>query len=272
MSAHDRHRIEADCTYARILELRENPVSGNFDVAHLKEINRRIFQDLPAHGYNDVTPGQFRPAVPSGYDWIKERQLEHIDGRTCVSYSPMDKSARNRLDEVLEKADPKELSKLGMDEFSREIGNLYVELDYIHPFPDGNSRTLREFTRELAEASGYRIHWERFSQSPIGRDKLCIARDLSVNTLALPHVRDEGTKRAIFFTLDQFGGNPNLLIAADPHHAGTPFLLVVTWKKVLPDEPVRHLKIRDARKRQFLRQPVLERLFKQSVGGRNKSP
>lgn len=58
-----REQIEADYTFKRVVELELDPVRGNFDVAHLKEINRRIFQDLPGAGFDDVTPGEFRPPV-----------------------------------------------------------------------------------------------------------------------------------------------------------------------------------------------------------------
>lgn len=55
-----RQLLEARHTWQRLVELRVEPVRGNFDAAHLKEINRRIFQDLPGLGFADVTPGQYR--------------------------------------------------------------------------------------------------------------------------------------------------------------------------------------------------------------------
>ena len=60
----DREELESFHTDRRCVELSLDPVRGNYDAAHLKEINRRIFQDLPGIGFNDVTPGQYRPAVP----------------------------------------------------------------------------------------------------------------------------------------------------------------------------------------------------------------
>jgi cell filamentation protein len=185
----NREKIEANCTRNRIRELRLNPVHGNFDAAHLKEINRRIFQDLPGLGYADVTPGQFRPPVPKGRDWIKIRSLESVNTTLCVAYSRMDGKAQGKLDRILTQADPKKLEKLKTAEFTRAIGKLYSEIDYIHPFKDGNSRTLREFTRQLAEISGYDLDWERFNKQPAGRDILYIARDLDVNKQALPFFR-----------------------------------------------------------------------------------
>jgi cell filamentation protein len=206
-----RQKLEAYLAWYRISELRLDPVRGNFDAAHLKEVNRRIFQDFPGRGFTKVTPGVFRPAAPLGDDWVKYRTLETIATTTSnIAYSPMDKAALARLDRTLEKANPSELSQLKTPEFTKAIGQLYTEMDYIHPFRDGNSRTLREFTRELAEASGYAIEWERFNRSPAGRDILYIARDLGVNRLALPHVRNFGTKRDITLSMDQLEGNRDL--------------------------------------------------------------
>lgn len=214
LSAEQRQVLEATHTWQRIVELRLDPVRGNFDAAHLKEVNRRIFQDLPGLGFDDVTPGEYRPAVAAGNDWIKTRNLETVAAPSNVAYSPMDKAAQARLDEVLKGANPASLSKLRTVGFTRAIGKLYAEVDYIHPFSDGNSRTLREFIRELAGASGYTLDWERFGKSPGGRDVLYIARDLIVNELALPHIRHAGTKRDVMLSMDQFESNralPDLL-------------------------------------------------------------
>jgi len=38
-------------------------VKGDFDAYHLKKIKGYIFQDLPEFGFDDVSPGQFRPAT-----------------------------------------------------------------------------------------------------------------------------------------------------------------------------------------------------------------
>jgi len=206
----DRQRLEGNYTGYRILELRLNPIQENFDAAHLREINRRIFQDLPKLGFDDVTPGVYRTEVPAGKDWIKRRRLETIGISACVAYSSMNKATKDRLDDILKTIKPNELSKLNTDEFTKSIGKLYVQLDYIHPFSDGNSRTLREFTRQLAQVSGYKLDWERFSKEPVGRDLLCIARDLSVNELALPHIQNASNKRDVVFSMDLLEGNRKL--------------------------------------------------------------
>lgn len=214
MTPEQREQIEASYTYRRVFELELDPVRGNFNVAHLKEINRRIFQDLPGVGFDDVTPGEFRQPVPEGKDWMKNRSLSTGDGSFYVAYSRMDEAAQARLDKALEGAKPDELRDLKTDEFTARIAKVYTELDYVHPFSDGNSRTLRTFTKQLAKESGYELDWERFGSSPAGRDLLYIARDRSVNELAKPHVQQESTMRKIIYTQDRLDGNralPDLL-------------------------------------------------------------
>jgi len=209
-----RKELEALYVAVRVAELKIDPVVGNFDVAHLREVNRRIFQDLPGTGFKDVTPGEFRESTPDGYDWVKDRGLSTQKGLFCVAYSRMDEAAKARLDRALEEAKPDKLRRLKTPEFTAKIASIYVELDYIHPFSDGNSRTLRAFTKQLAKESGYEINWERFNRSAAGRDVLCIARDLSVNELAKPHLQDKDTLREITYTQDRLEGNlklPDLL-------------------------------------------------------------
>jgi len=210
LTAEQRQRLEADLTFRRVVDLELNPVRGNFDAAHLKEVNRRIFQDLPGAGFDDVTPGQFRPPVPDGKDWMKQRGLSTVEGSFFVAYSRMDQAAVARLDKVLEGANPDALRGLTTAEFTTRFAKLYAELDYVHPFSDGNSRTLRTITRQLAKEVGYEIDWERFGRSDVGRDLLYIARDLSVNELAKPHVQHENTMRKILCTQTRLDGNRDL--------------------------------------------------------------
>ncbi|WP_019939917.1 Fic family protein [Bordetella sp. FB-8] len=272
----ERSALEAKYTARRIVELQLDPVRGNFDAAHLREINRRIFQDLPGHGLTDVTSGQYRAPVPEGRDWLKMRALENVKTSTFVAYSRMDESAVARLDALLDQVDPKAMSQLDPPAFSKALAELYTQLDYIHPFPDGNSRTLRVYTGQLAEEAGYALDWTHFTKTPYGRDQLYIARDLGVNALALPHVQSEATLRKILFSSTRFEDNRQLpaLMAdaikpldlerrleaarreafalgpvrlAEPGRSYAGIVLAMTEKAVLqatPDGPVEHLRHR----------------------------
>jgi hypothetical protein len=66
------------------------------------------------------------------------------------------------------------------------LPRLYGDLDFVHGFHEGNSRTLREFTRSLAEAAGYDLSWSSTNVTAAERNRLYIARDIAVLERAFP--------------------------------------------------------------------------------------
>jgi hypothetical protein len=93
-----------------------------------------------------------------------------------TSYSRMDSKAIANLDTILKEAAPENLKGLNRGIFVERISKLYSDVDYIHPFREGNSRTLRTFTDQLAREAGYELNWEKFAGEK-NRDLLYIARD-----------------------------------------------------------------------------------------------
>ncbi len=69
------------------------------------------------------------------------------------------------------------LKQFGIDEFAERLTYFYSEIDSIHRFRDGNSRTLRKFTADLALAAGYVLDWEPVGSTPQSRNPLYVARD-----------------------------------------------------------------------------------------------
>ncbi|MDR0576602.1 MAG: Fic family protein [Candidatus Accumulibacter sp.] len=194
----------------RIEELEANPVIGNFDAAHLKEIHRRIFQDFPALGITKPAPGEFRSEIPPEKLYQKTRQLLSMNADSYVGYSWMSTDDRKELDGILKTANPGRLSKLDPETFAASITKLYAQLDYIHPFQDGNSRTLRTFTRQLARESGYNLDWTRFNQTPKSRDGLYIARDRAVSEIAMNRLPECEQKFRMYDSIEQFRQRPGL--------------------------------------------------------------
>jgi cell filamentation protein len=205
-----QQEVEAELTGARIAELRIAPVQGKFDINHLREIHRRIFQDLPSLGFRDVTPGEFRPPGDRAMPWMKHRALETINSPVYAAYSKMDEPAKQRLERVLDNKSVEALAQLSPKDFATTISKIYSELDYLHPFLDGNSRTLRLFTSQLADKAGYALDWERFARSPQGRDALYIARDLAVNKLAKPDIDHPNAMMRIVGSMSRLQGHPEL--------------------------------------------------------------
>ncbi|WP_180968453.1 Fic/DOC family protein [Paenibacillus pasadenensis] len=53
------------------------------------------------------------------------------------------------------------------EHFSRKSALLMADLNHLHPFREGNGRSLREFIRCLALRAGYSIDWRRADSKEI---------------------------------------------------------------------------------------------------------
>lgn len=159
-------------SFVRIAQLERCPIQGNFDRQHLQQIHQFIFQDIPS-----FAPGQLRPATAS---WVKLRSLETENLMYSVPYfngrglaRQLDKQCR-----LLQRENW--LQGLSLSQFAEKLAWFYVEFDYLHPFSDGNSRTLRTFTRQLALQAGWVLDWGTGVDAAHSRDLLYKARDQAV--------------------------------------------------------------------------------------------
>jgi cell filamentation protein len=173
---------EADLVRLRLAELAETPVEGSFDLAHLKAIHARIFQDIPRH-----RPG----AVRSDSDgWNKARELEGHGPSHVVRY--VHEGVAARIDAILKSfGGPDALRGMAAEDAAAPLAKLYGDLDYAHGFYEGNSRTLREFTRELADAAGFTLDWRRVGTDAAARNALYVARDVAVLERVYPGLTEE---------------------------------------------------------------------------------
>ncbi len=101
----------------------------------------------------------------------------------------MDKNSVKEAENVLNSISIERMKGLSQCELAKEISDIYKKIDYIHPFPDGNSRTLREFTRTLSEEVGFKLDWSKNSQQEI-----YLARDFEVNNITLSKVSNQAQK------------------------------------------------------------------------------
>jgi cell filamentation protein len=158
-------RFEADATTASIIGLRQDPIQGPFDTRRLQETHRRIF------GIVYPWAGEFRRDIG-----IMAKSRSGF----VVSYGPSQNvpaaltTAFNALKAV------NFLEGLETSAFAKRLAWFYSELDAIHVFRDGNSRTLRAFSSDLAQSAGHRLDWAPAAQTPEQRQQLYHARDLAV--------------------------------------------------------------------------------------------
>ena len=137
-------KAESTLSFLRASELREQPVKGKFDLAHLQRIHKRLFGDV--------------------YDWAGQiRQVEISKGSTMFARQVAIQSAAQQLFGQLAKEQL--LRGLDADEFSKRAGHYLGEINVLHPFREGNGRTQREFIGQLAQQAGHRIDWSGVSQA-----------------------------------------------------------------------------------------------------------
>lgn len=154
--------LEQDLTNHRLVELSEEPLKGRFGIAHLKNIHKYIFQDIYPFA------GKFR-----------EEDIWKGDTFFCKS-----QFIYQVLEELLEKLKAEKfLIGLGPIEFSKCAAIYMAELNMIHPFREGNGRTIREFIRCLAFKCGYVIDWSLADSQKLLKASI-ISVDKNFTTLA----------------------------------------------------------------------------------------
>ncbi len=127
----------------RAAELRRYPVEGDFDLPHLKEINRRLLQDVYAWA------GEPR----SDFDAAKQEYA----GGPAHSFTPSVQIEResSRIFEKLAAADY--LQGCSRPDFVSQLARLHGEVNQMHAFPEGNGRTQRLFLEQVAQKAGHPV-------------------------------------------------------------------------------------------------------------------
>lgn len=131
-------QFEARRTHRRLAELVDTPLSGLFDIVHLKAIHRYIFQDV--------------------YEWAGQFRTVNIskDGHLFGLAAFLEPALQETVERL---AAENYLASLDADKFADRASYFLGELNAAHPFREGNGRTQREFIRELGLKAGHYIDW-----------------------------------------------------------------------------------------------------------------
>ncbi|GBQ27274.1 hypothetical protein AA0472_2373 [Acetobacter estunensis NRIC 0472] len=207
---HRKPGLDEKLSTIRIAELEHAPLYGTFGFDHLRRTHAHIFQDFPHF------PGLVQPVEPGKIRedsriWIKPRHLDNTGEPYTVVYANRDVAPQT--DEALKTFHQlggiKELAGLDIREAGNRLADLYADLDYCHPFEEGNSRTLRSFVRAVARKAGFDLDWAGTGVSAQRRAQLYVARDVAVLERAFPGMtearalEDEGMGYMAFQTLKQ---------------------------------------------------------------------
>ena len=103
--------------------------TGNFDLAHLKAIHGHIFQDV--------------------YDWAGQVRTVEIskDGSQFQTVRFIETGMADIHKRIVV---ARCFRGLGGDEFAKQVGLVMGDVNYVHPFREGNGRTQLQYLKQLA--------------------------------------------------------------------------------------------------------------------------
>lgn len=131
-------KLDADISTVKQLHLMNEPVKGRFTANHLCRIHRFLFEDIyPFAGHfrrEDIMKGQTRF---QGFGQIASELSALLTKLKAENY----------------------LHGLDRKSLIERSAYYFAELNYIHPFREGNGRAIREFMRQLYDLNGYEVNW-----------------------------------------------------------------------------------------------------------------
>ena len=141
-SAEEFHELEAQIVFANELELEATSISRTNDLDEVLLIHKQLFKGV--------------------YDWAGKIRTVDIkkndDGAEFFLVVSKISGAANYV--FAELAKENYLRQLPKDMFVKRLVHYYDQLNYIHPFREGNGRTQRVFWSRVARDAGYEINWD----------------------------------------------------------------------------------------------------------------
>ncbi len=127
-----------------VQRLREPSPVGAFDRPHVQAIHRHLFQDV--------------------YDWAGELRVTEISkgGSQFQLVRFIETGLRNVHYRLMQRSF---LEGLDAPTFAREAGHILGDVNYVHPFREGNGRTQMVYLAQLAERAGHLIDLAKVSKT-----------------------------------------------------------------------------------------------------------
>ncbi len=115
----------------------EGAPRGRFDLAHLQAIHHHLFQDV--------------------YDWAGElRTVEIAKGGSHFLHASRIEMGMSDVHRRLEKQDY--LRGLSRPDYAAATAQIIGDVNYVHPFREGNGRTQMEYLRQLTAQAGHLLN------------------------------------------------------------------------------------------------------------------
>lgn len=123
--------------------MEEGAPRGDFDLVHLKAIHGHLFQDV--------------------YDWAGQvRTVEIHKGGSQFQPVPYIETGMADVHKRILAA--REFRGLGRDDFAEQAGKIMGDVNYVHPFREGNGRTQLLYLKQLAGKAGLSLDLEKIDR------------------------------------------------------------------------------------------------------------
>lgn len=137
---------EEEITLIKQMELLKNPIKGNFSKSHFMKIHKFIFEDI--------------------YSFAGKIRREQISKADTMFYPP--DLIEEELDKIFLKIKEENmLNETNKEKILDNLAYVMAELNIIHPFREGNGRTIREFIRLMAKRLNYDLNWGNVKKEEI---------------------------------------------------------------------------------------------------------
>jgi len=159
----------------RVAELYRDPVVGRFDYEHMKGIHRRIFQDVYSWAGQERM-GPVGVMTKSGPDVVHFPPGDPAAPMVAYAYYPAGAIAEAATTQYWLLAKENHLTGLPQSEFVGRLAEHWGELNTIHSFREGNTRSQFVFFSQLSENAGYSLDTEAFKAGSPLREEFVAAR------------------------------------------------------------------------------------------------
>ncbi|MGI8647165.1 MAG: cell filamentation protein Fic [Acidimicrobiales bacterium] len=160
-------QAETGLSLKAIALLSRNPLPGSYDLEHLQAFHRHIFGKI--------------------YPWTGEIRTVAIAKLDLYCLPQYIVGYATDLFGKLANAD-NYLRELGRETFLDRLTYYVAEVYAVHPFREGNSRTLRAFFAQLAQHAGWELNWGSLNQQ---RSFAALAATLRGETKLLAELLDD---------------------------------------------------------------------------------
>lgn len=128
--------VESGAVTKRLQQIYENPIKIK-TIESLFEIHKHLFQDI--------------------YEWAGERRIVEIskDGKQFFPTTHFDNASRFINSLIV---DFKKIPKDNKKQLAEKLAEILDNVNYLHPFREGNGRTQREFLRLIALEKGLNLN------------------------------------------------------------------------------------------------------------------